>query len=118
MGQTSWQKSTNYFKTISRWVNNNMKLINIIILIVIISSGTMLFTKCQPLEFDREPALEEEKKDSIEIEIIIKKNEDISIELVMIPPDSGYWIGNGDDTIHIDSLNQYMEKWNNTEYKE
>lgn len=44
---------------------------------------------------------------NLKINISIKKQKESDLKLIMIPPDSGFWIYEN-DTIHLDSLSFYL----------
>ena len=54
-------------------------------------------------ELPDQNALLDHKQNNLNIEIKIKNQDTSKIKLVIIPPDSGFWILNN-DTIHLDSL--------------
>ena len=46
---------------------------------------------------------------SVQIKVKIIEPDTLKLKLICIPPDSGFWIYDK-DTIHLDSINYYLEK--------
>ena len=84
-------------------MKRNSKIFIVVLILILISSYSK--NSHSNLEIKSINRLENktESKNKINLDIKINNPGNCSLKLIIIPPDSGFWIIN-EDTIHLDSL--------------